>query len=221
MADQDYVIQPVQPGDTEECLELLRKTFFIDEPMNHAVGLCSDGNCADLEEYSAHYLHENGWSFKAVDKNGKIVGVMVSGLSPLKPKDDGSDYVTQAQQCKDPKFAKILYVLAQREEGAKLWEKFPDLDEVLDVKLAATDPNWRKRGIMNNLLAATEKLAKERGIKVLRMDTSSAFSAMSAEKLGFTCMYYAPYTEIKMDGKPLIVPEPPHIHDKVYTKVLL
>ncbi|KAF9806327.1 hypothetical protein SFRURICE_001182 [Spodoptera frugiperda] len=156
MADQDYVIQPVQPGDTEECLELLRKTFFIDEPMNHAVGLCSDGNCAELEEYSAHYLHENGWSFKAVDKNGKIVGVMVSGLSPLKPKDDGSDYVTQAQQCKDPKFAKILYVLAQREEGAKLWEKFPDLDEVLDVKLAATDPNWRKRGIMNNLLAATE-----------------------------------------------------------------
>lgn len=221
MADQDYVIQPVQPGDTEECLELLRKTFFIDEPMNHAVGLCSYGNCEDLEEYSAHYLHENGWSFKAVDKNGKIVGVMVSGLSPLKPKDDGSDYVTQAQQCKDPKFAKILYVLAQREEGAKLWEKFPDLEEVLDVKLAATDPNWRKRGIMNNLLAATEKLAKERGIKVLRMDTSSAFSAMSAEKLGFTCMYYAPYTEIKMDGKPLIVPEPPHIHDKVYTKVLL
>lgn len=52
------------------------------------------------------------------------------------------------------------------------------------------------------------------------MDTSSAYSAMSAEKLGFICMYSAPYIELKLDGRPLIVPEPPHVDDRVYVKTM-
>ncbi|KAJ8719730.1 hypothetical protein PYW08_011905 [Mythimna loreyi] len=215
-----YEIKPVATGDTEAILVLLRKTFFIDEPMNKAVGLCSDGTCNELEDYCKQYLPGDGWSFKAVDKEGNIVGVMVSGICDLKEPEEGSDYVSLAKKCPNPKFAKILHVLGQRETGAKLWEKFPGEHEVLDVKIAATDPGWRKKGIMNALLFETENLAKKRSVRILRMDTSSAYSAMAAERLGFTCMYSAPYSEIKLDGRPIIVPEAPHVDDSVYTKIL-
>jgi hypothetical protein len=47
-------------------------------------------------------------------------------------------------------------VLAQREEGARLWEKYPNDREFVELKVAATDPGWRKRGIMNRLVAETE-----------------------------------------------------------------
>ncbi|KAJ8720324.1 hypothetical protein PYW07_012367 [Mythimna separata] len=215
-----YEIKPVEAGDTEAILVLLRKTFFIDEPMNQAVGLCAEGTCNELEDYCKQYLPGDGWSFKAVDKEGNIVGVMVSGICDLKEPEVGSDYTSLAKTCTNPKFARILYVLGQREAGAKLWDKFPDEKEVLDVKIAATDPNWRKKGIMNALLFETEKLAKKRSVRILRMDTSSAYSAMSAEKLGFTCMFSAAYIDIKLDGRPIIVPEPPHVDDRVYTKIL-
>lgn len=51
--------------------------------MNKAVGLCENSTCTELEEYCTHSLNE-GLSFKAVDKEGTIVGVIISGVRPLK-----------------------------------------------------------------------------------------------------------------------------------------
>lgn len=66
----------------------------------------------------------------------------------------------------------------------------------------------------------SRKAVQQRGIRLVRMDCSSAYSAKSAERLGFTCMYSAKYTDIKLDGRPLIVPETPHVDDRVYIKAL-
>lgn len=50
--------------------------------MNQAIGLCNDGPCAELDDYCRQCLPE-GLSFKAVDKDGKVVGVMINGKCPL------------------------------------------------------------------------------------------------------------------------------------------
>lgn len=52
------------------------------------------------------------------------------------------------------------------------------------------------------------------------MDTSSAYSALSAKRLGFTCIHSALYTDLKMDGQPILVPEAPHVEDSVYVKLM-
>ena len=70
--------------------------------------------------------------------------------------DNGNDLLSQAQRCENPKFQKILYILAHREGGARLWDKFPNDKQVVEVKVAATDPNWRRKGIMNTLLQESE-----------------------------------------------------------------
>ncbi|XP_039757177.1 uncharacterized protein LOC120631599 [Pararge aegeria] len=216
-----YYISPVTKQDEEAVMRLTKRTFYIDEPLNLAVGLCPSETdpCPELDSYCTSSLHE-GFSFKATDDDGNVVGVMINGVCPLKEDDDGNDLLSQAQRCQNPKFQKILYILARRETGARLWEKFPQDKNAVEVKVAATDPNWRRRGIMNALLEETEKAIKQRGIRLARLDTSSAYSAMSAEHSGYTCYYRALYKDIKMDGQPLIVPAPPHDEDRVYIKEL-
>ncbi|CAB3255866.1 unnamed protein product [Arctia plantaginis] len=220
MSRERIEIKPVRTEDENDVMDLIRRTFYIDEPMNQAVALCVDGTCKELDEYCAKALRA-GLSFKAVDGDGNVVGTIVNEICSLK-EDTGSDnpYLKMAQECQNPKFQKILYVLAKREDGARFQDKFPNDQQYMDVKIAATDPNFRNRGIMKDLLKATENLATQRGIRVLRMDTSSAYSAMSAKRLGFTCVHSAPYTDLKMDGQPILVPEAPHVDDSVYVKLM-
>ncbi|XP_037293342.1 dopamine N-acetyltransferase isoform X1 [Manduca sexta] len=218
MSQPGYTIAPVQKEDADDIMDLLKRTFFIDEPLNQAIGLCENETCTELEEYCSESMLK-GLSFKAIDADGNIIGVMISGVCPLKVEDD-DNLLSQAERCQNPKFKRILYILARREEGSKLHEQFPDDEHIVDVKVAATDPSWRRRGIMKELVRVTEKATKQRGIRLLRMDTSSAYSAMSAERLGFTCYYDALYKDITMDGRPIIVPEPPHVNDRVYIKTL-
>ncbi|XP_072930969.1 arylalkylamine N-acetyltransferase 1-like isoform X1 [Epargyreus clarus] len=216
-----YSIVPVQEKDADDVMKLLKRTFFLDEPLNKAVGLCSSETdpCPELEEYYSHSLME-GLSFKAIDHEENIVGVMISGVYPLKEDENGNDLLSQALKCQNPKFQKILHILARTETGARLWERFPHEETMVEVKVAATDQRWRRKGIMNALLKATEKATLQRRIRLIRMDTSSAYSAMSAERHGYTCVYSALYRDIKLDGQPLIVPEPPHNEDRVYVKML-
>ncbi|KAI8432343.1 hypothetical protein MSG28_004757 [Choristoneura fumiferana] len=221
MSQPTHTLEPVEKGDEENIMKLLKKTFFIDEPLNAAVGLITSENdtCIELEEYCTHSL-KDGLSFKAVDSEHNIVGVMISGIMPLKEDANGNDLLSQAQRCKNPKFKKILYILARREAGARLWEKYPEEQHLVEIMVAATDPGWRRRGIMNDLLNRTEQATAQRGIRLIRLDTSSAYSAMAAERFGYTNVYKALYTDIKMDGRPILVPEPPHVDDRVNIKKL-
>ncbi|XP_050344459.1 uncharacterized protein LOC126769628 [Nymphalis io] len=216
-----YNISPITADDVESVMKLVKRTFYIDEPLNRAVGLCTSDTdqCQELDEYCTSSLLE-GISFKATDDTGNVIGAMINGVCPLKEDENGNDLLSQAQRCTNPKFQKILYILARRESGARLWEKFPHDQKLVEVKVAATDHNWRRKGIMNTLTEETEKAVRTLGIRLVRLDTSSAYSAMTAEKYGYTCYYKALYRDIKMDGKPLIVPEPPHLEDCVYVKEL-
>ncbi|XP_064073151.1 uncharacterized protein LOC113399137 [Vanessa tameamea] len=216
-----YNISLITEEDAESVMKLIKRTFYIDEPLNRAVGLCTSetDSCPELDEYCTGSLLE-GLSFKATDAEGNVIGAMINGVCPVKEDDNGNDLLSQAQRCTNPKFQKILYILARRESGAKLWEKFPHDHKLVEVKIAATDHNWRRKGIMNALTEETEKAVRTRGIRLIRLDTSSAYSAMTAEKYGYTSYYKVLYRDIKMDGKPLIVPEPPHLEDSVYVKEL-
>ncbi|CAH0727135.1 unnamed protein product, partial [Brenthis ino] len=216
-----YKISAICEQDVENVMKLLKRTFYIDEPLNRTVGLCTSETdpCPELDDYCTSSLLED-LSFKATDDAGNVVAAIINGVCPLKEDENGNDLLSQAQRCLSPKFQKILYILARRESGARLWEKFPNDKQVVEVKVVGTDPNWRRKGIMNALLQESEKAIKDKGIRLIRIDTSSAYSAMSAERFGYTCFYKALYKDIKLDGQPLIVPEPPHVDDRVYIKEL-
>ncbi|CAG9129924.1 unnamed protein product [Plutella xylostella] len=216
MTEHGYTVEAVKPEDHDEIMRLLKMTFYLDEPLNHTVGLGAD--CSELDQFCGSSLLE-GLSFKAVDREGNVAGVIISGVCPLDA-NIIEEMQNHTKNCKNPKFQKILYILTQREIGSRLWEKYPEETQFVEIKVTATHVPWRKKGIMNALVARTELAVKERGIRLLRLDTSSAYSAKSAERLGFNSVYTELYSNIKMDGKPVIVPPPPHLEDKVYLKVL-
>ncbi|XP_068628522.1 arylalkylamine N-acetyltransferase 1-like [Battus philenor] len=215
-----FTLAPLLEDDYDEVMKLLKRTFFVDEPLNRKIGVCKSENdsCPELEEFCTSSLHE-GLSFKAVDNDGNIIGVLINETCPIN-ENIGKALLEKAEAIKDPDFKKILYILARREEGARLWEKFPEENKLVEVKVAATDAKWRNRGVLNALVKETEKLLRQKGIRLARLDSSSAFSAKSAERSGFTCYYKARYTDIKMNGEPLIVPDPPHEFDRVFVKKL-
>ncbi|GBP22240.1 hypothetical protein EVAR_22526_1 [Eumeta japonica] len=78
--ERSYTIDPVNEKDVEEIMNLLRRTFYVEEPMNAAVGLCSEGAdaCPDLDEYCSSAML-SGLSFKVVSDEGQIVSVIISG----------------------------------------------------------------------------------------------------------------------------------------------
>lgn len=51
--------------------------------MNRAIGLCDGGApCLELDDYCQHSMLE-GMTYKAVDAEGNIAGVIISGDCPL------------------------------------------------------------------------------------------------------------------------------------------
>ncbi|XP_045499786.1 arylalkylamine N-acetyltransferase 1-like [Colias croceus] len=214
-----YTIERIVEDDTEEVMKLLRRNFFLDEPINKKLQYCTsvDDDCPDLDEYCRSTLP--GISFKAIDADGKIIGVLINGISAV---DYPIDYDTMIANCTNPKFKKILNILLIREQNAQLAKRYPNENKLFEVKLAATDSNWRNKGIMNKLMEEAEKSARDLGIRLLRIDTSSEYSAKAALKFGFTCLYERAYKDIKLPGEsePIIVPDPPHVTDKVFIKEL-
>ncbi|VVC92356.1 unnamed protein product [Leptidea sinapis] len=289
-----FKVERIVEADTENVMKLLRRTFFIDEPLNKAIGLCEPDGCPELEDYCLKTLP--GLSHKALDEDGNIVGVLINGVTPVA---EDHELKILLENCKNPKFKKVLQILVLRDKEARIWEKYPQEKDMLEVKIAATapearnrgpggdcpelehmcrnalpglsfkavdaqgnivgvlingitpkqfleyrennaaiwkqfpndsqffeikvaatDPNWRNKGIMNVLVASAEELAKKEGVRLVRLDASSDYSAKAALKLGFKIIYTKPFNEIIVDGKPLIVPDPPHIVDRVFVKEL-
>ncbi|XP_047028280.1 arylalkylamine N-acetyltransferase 1-like [Helicoverpa zea] len=209
-----YHIQTISPKDKERTLEFLRRFFFRDEPMNVAVKLIESptSRCHELEEYAASSL-DQGVSVAAVDDNGEFVGVIINALIHRTDEEEPD----KVESCPNEKFRRILRVLQHLNDEARIWEKVPEsCKSMLEVRIASTHSEWRGRRIMKVLAEESERIAKQNGAGTIRMDTTSAFSARAAERLGYKSVYSILYADIP-DGPQ---PEAPHFEASVYLKDL-
>jgi hypothetical protein len=57
--ERSYQVRRATPTDCESVLQLMRRSFFRDEPLNVAVGLLGeDATCPELENYCQETLAE-------------------------------------------------------------------------------------------------------------------------------------------------------------------
>ncbi|CAG4969569.1 unnamed protein product [Colias eurytheme] len=212
-----YSVSRITESDVEDVMKFMKRTFFNTEPLCTTVGYCQTENeeTPDMDDFMQYSLP--GDSFQARDDHGRIVGALICGPVPLV--NPGVN-LHELKNCRSPKYKKFIQMMFLREMLLEIWNIYPNDDRVFEIKLACTDPKWRKKGIMNALMKEAENAAKALNIRLLRIDTTSAYSAKSAERMGFKCVYSRLYKDILLDGKPLIVPEPPHLHDKVFVKEL-
>uniref|UniRef100_A0A1E1VZG3 aralkylamine N-acetyltransferase n=2 Tax=Pectinophora gossypiella TaxID=13191 RepID=A0A1E1VZG3_PECGO len=209
-----YTVRKLSRADKEDLLQFLRRFFFRDEPMNRAVGLLEtpQSRCEELEEYATSSLDDKV-SIAAFDDDGQIVGVIINGIATRKDADD----TDKSDECKNEKFARILKVLNHLNKEARIWDKLPaSCHTVLEIRIASTHSDWRGRGLMRVLCEESERIARSIGAGALRMDTTSAFSAAAADRLGHKSIYSVLYKDLPYAPQP----EAPHIEARVYIKEL-
>ena len=61
----------------------------------------------------------------------------------------------EANSCPNPKFRKILQLLAALERRANVFAMFPDVKKLLEIRIVAVDNAWRGKGIATALLENT------------------------------------------------------------------
>lgn len=211
--DTNISIELITVDDAEEVLKLLKKFFFKDEPLNTFLNL---GECKELEKYSTKYLHEH-CSYKAVNGRGEIVGVNINGLIN-KPKETDDAPEKLAANCEHPKFKKIMALMDYVDEHFNIFDLYPDVDRLLDIKIMSVDSRYRGLGIAGKLTDRTMKYVKDNNIKLVHVLCSSHFSARVMEKISFEEVYKLPYSDYLVDGEQVFKPEKPHNEVRILVK---
>lgn len=213
--DKNISIELITVDDAEEVLKLLKKFFFKDEPLNTFVNL---GECKELEKYSTKNIHEH-CSYKAVNGRGEIVGVNINGLIN-KPKETDDAPEKLAANCEHPKFKKIMALMDYVDEHFNIFDLYPDVDRLLDIKIMSVDSRYRGLGIAGKLTDRTMQYVKDNNIKLVHVLCSSHFSARVMEKMSFEEVYRLPYSDYLVNGEQVFDPEKPHTAVRILTKRL-
>lgn len=186
-----------------------------DEPLNTYLSL---GECKELEEYSVKCI-KDGCSFKAVAKNGEIIGVFLNAVMH-RPATDAVPEAS-ADSCDHPKFKKILQLMDYIEADFNVFDLYPGTDAILDGKILSVNTNYRGLGIAGRLTERTLEYMREKNIPVMHVLCSSHYSARVMEKLGFHEVYRLNYSDYKVNNEVVLKPEAPHVAARVLVKEIV
>ncbi|KAG5676125.1 hypothetical protein PVAND_005978 [Polypedilum vanderplanki] len=212
--EQKLSYETITNDDEEEVIELLKKTFFKDEPLNEYLQL---GECKDLEDYCKKSIPD-GCSFKAVNSNGEIVGVFLNGI--IRKPEPNDEPVLLASKTNHEKFKIIMQLMDYIDSKFSIFDLYPDIEAFIDGKILAVDPRYRGYGIAGQLTDKTIEFMQQNNYKVFHVLCSSHFSARVLEKMDFTEVFRLNYEEYIVDGKKVLCPEKPHVAARIFTKVI-
>ncbi|EDV32809.1 uncharacterized protein Dana_GF22216 [Drosophila ananassae] len=204
----------IGPEHYKQVLEHLRKSFFADEPLNKAAGLCQNG-CSnpELEDHCLEALQDR-MSLMAVDEKAsqdgkcKIAGVVLNGILRA---GDTSKALEKLEETCDADFRKIFELLHRHNLKYNLFEHF-DVDAMFDVRILSVDSGYRGQGIANELVRQSVAVAKKNGFRLLKADATGIFSQKIFRSHGFEVFAEQPYDKYTdADGKIILPVEAPHI----------
>ncbi|XP_022193040.1 dopamine N-acetyltransferase isoform X2 [Nilaparvata lugens] len=216
---QGHRIVKISNKDGERVLQFLRKFFFMDEPLNIAVGLLDEpgSTCSELEQYCIDSIPD-GVSFMAVNSRGEVIGICLNGVD-VRGKSEDED--SKNFECTNPRFGKILGLLQDVGKQSDVFGQFPDVDRMLEVRIISVDDAYRGQGIAKALIEKTRLEGEKMGIPLMRVDCTSAFSAKAVARLGFHCVYTLQYADyLDKQGQRVFDPPSPHTCCKTFVRHL-
>lgn len=83
----------------------------------------------------------------AVSPNGNLLGVCINGILRRDDKDDDEGKTG----CSNPRFLKILNLLTTVNKESNVFKQFPEVDTILDIRVASVDDACRGHGIAKAL----------------------------------------------------------------------
>jgi arylalkylamine N-acetyltransferase len=174
------------------------------------------GECKDLEDYCTKSIPD-GCSFKAVNSDGEIIGVFLSGV--IKKPTTDTEPCSLASKTDHQKFKKIMGLMDLIDTKFDIFSLYPSIDCFVDGKILSVDPKYRGLGIAGQLTDKTIEFMKQNKIQIFHVLCTSHFSARVCEKLEFTEVFQLPFSEYLDDeGKQILCPEKPHVAARIFTK---
>ncbi|XP_034476367.1 dopamine N-acetyltransferase isoform X2 [Drosophila innubila] len=213
--DAAYTIELVKAEDFEAVLNMLKTFFFKDEPLNTFLNL---GECIELENYSMKSLKDN-CSYKAINKNGEIIGVFINGLL-RRPAATDAPPEKAADGCEHHKFKKILGLMDHVEEKFNIFDLYPNENVILDGKIISVNSNYRGMGIAGKLTERAYEYMRANQISVYHVMCTSHYSAVVMEKLGFHEVFNLKFADYKKDDEVVFKPAIPHVGVRILCKEL-
>lgn len=211
-----YRIVPMTTQDTTKVITFLRSYFFLDEPLNIAVGLLDEPGsvCHELEQYCKESITD-GVSLMAFSPSDELIGVSICGIMR---RSEGEVKDEALNECRNKKFERILRLLTRANTDCDMFSRYPGVDEILEIRIVSVSEKARGQGIAKAFfLEGAKATAKEKGIPLIKVDCSSHFSGLIAAKLGFECIYQLNYSDfVDEDGNPYLEPPNPHRTLKTY-----
>ncbi|KAG7302288.1 hypothetical protein JYU34_013784 [Plutella xylostella] len=197
---------PITVDMTGAVLTHLRESFFADEPLNAAVGLCERGQGhAALDRLCANTIRD-GLSVAAVDGN-EILGVALNGI--LKP-GDVEKSIENIQQSGDEKYNKIFKILYSVTHELDLFTTY-GVDRILECRVVSVAESARGCRYGHELMKRSVDVAKEHGFKLFKVDATGAYSHRIANNLGLTTLRRVPYATYCDEHGQIVFPvSPPH-----------
>lgn len=208
-----FKIVPIIKNDEITVIEFLQKFFTRDEPLNAAINLIKEEDVA-IRKYIIG-LFDNGLAFKAVSPNGDLIGVVLNNLTYRVAREKNNENEEDAKD--NTKFNIITAFLDKVEQEADVFQKFPNVDRVMDIKIISVDESFRGQGVCKALIDKTMEIALENKCPMVYVECSSYFSAKAAERLGFECIYTLYFRDyLDENGEVIFKTPPPHDSSKVY-----
>lgn len=207
-----YTIEIIREEHIRHVAQFLRTFFFQDEPLNVSIRLMQDDEpqldktLEELENFCTSSINQ-GTSLMAISKEGKMVGVCLNETIRKVTQDIHSHFEDGQSQ----KFNKIKKLLDTFNQQADIFGKYPDMEQLLDLKILSVDDECRGQGIGKALIERTKEIAKEKGFSLIKVDCTSHFTGLAASRLGFHCVHsldYETYTD--QHGQRIFNTLPPH-----------
>lgn len=143
---EPYQIKIIGQDDLEDVRKCVANFFFKDDPLTKSLNVTE--NCLDSKIWEQLYKNiNNGLHLKAV-ANGKIIGICINGIMT----DDVCDFDVDISHF-SKESQNIIKLTEHLLIQTDLFQKFPDYNEALFVKLIAVDSLWRQQGVAKELLS--------------------------------------------------------------------
>ncbi|XP_071441430.1 arylalkylamine N-acetyltransferase-like 2 isoform X2 [Hetaerina americana] len=197
----------------------LRANFFFDEPLNRAVGLCPHPGAphAELESMSLSTMKQGLSLMATLGEEDRVVGVALNGVT--RP-GDLEVAERQLAHSPDPKFRRIFGLLNDANKELSLFERY-NVDRIFELRIVSVDSIVRGRGLSNELMRRSVELARSKGFRLIKADTTGNFSQKMAAHSGLEPIHTVMYDEYKdSDGKIIFPTSPPHDSLKIMVKLL-
>ncbi|XP_025199058.1 dopamine N-acetyltransferase-like [Melanaphis sacchari] len=213
-----YNIVPMSSNDENDrqrVIEFIKKFFFQREPLV----MCKQLEFESMEKLQNHLFRtlDNGLTFKAVSSDGDLIGFISNEIIDRENKKPSNCSSKIDDQENSFKFKEFMTLFQKIEQESAMFERYPDVNRVMDIKAVAVNETFKGQGVCKALFYKSKELALENKCSMVRVDCSSYFSASAAEKLGFQCIYSMNYEEYKNEkGEVIFDPLPPHKQFKVY-----